>query len=353
MSSSRSFGLDLLRTLAIGFVLLAHFAKVYDTIGFWGVELFFALSGFLIGKIIWENYNSSKTYNLNLVINFWKRRWWRTVPNYYLFLIVMVIIQWFLNNKLTDIITIIKSIFFIQNFIGREEGFYSVSWSLCIEEWFYLLFPLILLLLSFLNFSKKITFIATLFFFIVSSIFIRYYLIEQHVGHSLRGITLARIDAIVYGVAASFFTHIKRHNKSLTKYMLLLGCIILLYCIKQVHFSEIQYEQIRSGQLFLMLTPLAFALIMPEIEKMNFTFTRFNWLKVSIQKISLWSYSIYLSHIPIMFLIYHITSGIRINGIGNLIAKLLGLLVTVIISAILFRYFEKPLTNKRPSELKS
>jgi peptidoglycan/LPS O-acetylase OafA/YrhL len=54
-----------------------------------------------------------------------------------------------------------------------------------------------------------------------------------------------------------------------------------------------------------------------------------------------------------MFLIYHITSGIRINGIGNLIAKLLGLLVTVIISAILFRYFEKPLTNKRPSELKS
>ncbi len=353
MSSSRSFGLDILRTLAIGFVLLAHFAKVFDTIGFWGVELFFALSGFLIGKILWENYNSSKIYNINLVINFWKRRWWRTVPNYYLFLVVMVIFQWYLNNKLTEITTIIKSIFFIQNFIGREEEFYSVSWSLCIEEWFYLLFPLLLLLLSYLNFSKKMTFIATLFFFILSSIFIRYYLIEQHVGHSLRGITLARIDAIVYGVAAAFFIQIKKHSKTLPKYMLLLGCVVLFYCVKQVHFSKIQYEQIRSGQLFLMLTPIAFALIMPEIEKINFTFKHLNWLKISIQKMSLWSYSIYLSHIPIMFFIYHITSGIRINEIGNLISKLLGLLVTVVISAILFRYFEKPLTNKRPSELKS
>lgn len=351
MISSRSFGLDLLRTLAIGFVLLAHFAKVFDSIGFWGVELFFALSGYLIGKIIWENYNSSKTYNIDLVTNFWKRRWWRTVPNYYLFLLVMIVFQWFWSKQFTGGLTILKSIFFIQNFIAREEEFYSVSWSLCIEEWFYLLFPLVLLLLTFFNLSKKVTFIITLFFFIIISIFMRYYLIEQHVGHSLRGITLARIDAIVYGVAASFLTNIKKGSNSFSNYLFLAGCIILFYCVKQVHFSEIQYEQIRSGQLFLMLTPLAFALMMPKVEKINFTFKQLNWLKVSILNISLWSYSIYLSHIPVMFTTYYLTSAIRINGVGNLISKLIGLLITIVVSAFIYKYFEKPLTNKRPKEI--
>ena len=351
MSSTRSFGLDLLRTLAIGFVLLAHFAKVLDSIGFWGVELFFALSGFLIGKIIWENYNSSNSYNMNLVTNFWKRRWWRTVPNYYLFLLIMIVFQWSWTKQFTGGLTILKSIFFMQNFIAREEEFYSVSWSLCIEEWFYLLFPLVLLLLSFLRFSKKITFSITLFFFIIVSIIVRYYLIEQNVGHSLRGITLARIDAIVYGVAASFIMNTKNNSKNLSNFMLVVGFILLFYCTKQVHFSNIKYEEIRSGQLFLMLTPLAFALIIPKVEKMNFTFNHLSWLKVSIQNISLWSYSIYLSHIPVMFTTYYLTSAIRINGMGNLASKLIGLLVTIMVSAFIYKYFEKPLTNKRPKEI--
>lgn len=353
MSSTRSFGLDLLRTFAIGFVLLAHFAKVFDSIGFWGVELFFALSGYLIGKIIWENYNSSKTYNIELVTNFWKRRWWRTIPNYYLFLLVMIVFQWFWTKQFTGFETILKSIFFIQNFIGREEEFYSVSWSLCIEEWFYLLFPLVLLLLSFLRFSKKVTFTITLFFFTIASIIIRCYLIEQHVGHSLRGITLARIDAILYGVAASFIINTKNNSKNLSNYMLVVGCILLFYCIKQIHFSNIKYEEIRSGQLFLMLTPLAFSLIMPKVEKLNFSSKHLNWLKVGIQNISLWSYSIYLSHIPVMFTTYYLTSAIRINGMGNLVSKLIGLSVTTMVSAFIYKYFEKPLTNKRPQEIKN
>ena len=119
MSSTRSFGLDLLRTLAIGFVLLAHFAKVFDSIGFWGVELFFALSGFLIGKIIWENYNSSNSYNMNLVANFWKRRWWRTIPNYYLFLLVMIVFQWIWSKQFTGFETILKSIFIVLNVLAK------------------------------------------------------------------------------------------------------------------------------------------------------------------------------------------------------------------------------------------
>jgi peptidoglycan/LPS O-acetylase OafA/YrhL len=47
MINKRSFGLDLLRAIAISLVLLAHFVKAFDKLGFWGVELFFG-SGFKV-----------------------------------------------------------------------------------------------------------------------------------------------------------------------------------------------------------------------------------------------------------------------------------------------------------------
>ncbi len=100
-----------------------------------------------------------------------------------------------------------------------------------------------------------------------------------------------------------------------------------------------------------MLTPLAFALIIPKVEKMNFTLKYLSWLKVGIQNISLWSYSIYLSHIPVSFTIYYLTSAIRINGMGNLASKLISLLVTIMVSAFIYKYVEKPLSNKRPKEI--
>lgn len=49
---NRSFGLDLVQAFAICLVLVSHFAKSLAIIGFWGVELFFGLSGFLIGQIL-------------------------------------------------------------------------------------------------------------------------------------------------------------------------------------------------------------------------------------------------------------------------------------------------------------
>lgn len=351
MLEKRSFGLDVLRTFAICFVLLAHFAKIFESIGFWGVELFFALSGYLIGKIIWKSYNSSNKYSFKLILNFWKRRWWRTIPNYWLFLVVMIVFQWLRSNQITNGSTILKSILFIQNFTTREEGFYSVSWSLCIEEWFYLLFPLLLLLLSFFKLPKKTTYLLCISIFIVSSVFIRLYLIEQNVGHSLRGITLARIDAIVFGVSIAFITNLINSNSKVLNYMFIAGSLILVFCIKQVHFSNILYNEIRSQQLYLILVPLSFSLIIPIIEKFEMKFIQANLLKKTIQNISLWSYSIYLSHIPILFFSYYLTASFRVNSLGNLASKILGFVFTIFISALVYNYFEKPITDKRPSAI--
>jgi peptidoglycan/LPS O-acetylase OafA/YrhL len=347
----RSFGLDLLRTFAIAFVLLAHFAKIFESVGFWGVELFFALSGYLIGKIIWKNYSANGNYSFNLVTNFWKRRWWRTIPNYWLFLLIMIGFQYIRNSNIVSYELIIKSVLFIQNFISREEGFYSVSWSLCIEEWFYLLFPLMLLILSFFKLSPKITYIICITIFIVVSIYLRKIFIINQVGHTLRGITLARLDAIVYGVAISFISIVLKNKPKIQYFMFSIGVLLLIFCIKQVHFSEILYDEIRSQQIYLMLAPLSFSLIIPIMEKIQMNYIQLKWFKKSVQNISLWSYSIYLSHIPVMFFSYYLTSNIRVNNTGNLASKLIGLVFTIFISAIIYQYFEKPLTDNRPNEI--
>jgi peptidoglycan/LPS O-acetylase OafA/YrhL len=222
---------------------------------------------------------------------------------------------------------------------------------LCVEEWFYLTFPLVLFLLANLKLNKQVTFTICIVIFTICSILLRSYFIQKGVGHSLRGITLARLDAIVFGVFTANALQLINLNIKLKFYMFWSGIILLCFCIFKIHFSGISYEEIRSQQLYLILAPLSFALIIPSIEKLNFSANQFKWIELSIQKMSLWSYSIYLSHIPILFTVYYLTESFRTTNFGNIFSKIIGLFLTLFISAIIYQYFEKPLTNKRPKEI--
>lgn len=92
----RIIGLDITRSVAILLVMFCHSSCFYTInnncmeyiftfAGVWGVELFFALSGFLIGGIIIKNIvNVSYEDVLKEIKIFWIRRWFRTLPLYYL-----------------------------------------------------------------------------------------------------------------------------------------------------------------------------------------------------------------------------------------------------------------------------
>ena len=146
----RNTGLDLIRATAIGFVLLSHmgtFTYMPDNLnymlGYWGVELFFVLSGFLIGRILINNLINNVT-----IFSFWKRRWLRTLPSYFLFLsvntVIAITMQWGIGKW-----KVITYLIFVQNlYFPASPNFFLESWSLSVEEWFYISIPLVFYLLK-------------------------------------------------------------------------------------------------------------------------------------------------------------------------------------------------------------
>lgn len=105
--------------------------------GSYGVDLFFVISGWLIGGLYWRE--TLKFGDVQLC-RFWLRRWLRTIPPYLVALaLAWLAVQWQRDERFD-----LGYLFFAQNYYGRIP-FFTVSWSLCVEEHFYLFLPLLLL----------------------------------------------------------------------------------------------------------------------------------------------------------------------------------------------------------------
>jgi peptidoglycan/LPS O-acetylase OafA/YrhL len=150
--NQRLNGLDTLRALAITIVLFFHYMVVVSNentfgyvtrIGWMGVDLFFVLSGYLIGNQILSAIANKENFSLK---SFYIRRLLRTLPNYY----VVFALYFIFPAMLTGLATapIWKFLTFTQNFEFRPYVTFSHSWSLCIEEQFYLIFPLVFMLIA-------------------------------------------------------------------------------------------------------------------------------------------------------------------------------------------------------------
>jgi len=147
------YGLDLMRAVAISLVVFQHgalfFYLCYGSPAIWtkagtiGVTLFFALSGYLIGGILLDLGGTLGDHGV--AARFWLRRALRTLPNYFLFIGVNVAF-WYLFQRErgypSPVPLLPRYAFFLQNFASKQVWFFAESWSLSVEEWFYLLFPL-------------------------------------------------------------------------------------------------------------------------------------------------------------------------------------------------------------------
>jgi peptidoglycan/LPS O-acetylase OafA/YrhL len=144
-ASPRIHGLDTLRALAVTLVVLHHYVLFVSgdatfgwvgQVGWVGVDLFFALSGYLIGNQILAALRSPGGLSLP---RFYARRLLRTLPNFYAVLALYAL--WPAFRGAAPMLPLWKYLSFTQN-IGLEPGTaFSHAWSLCIEEQFYVLLP--------------------------------------------------------------------------------------------------------------------------------------------------------------------------------------------------------------------
>ncbi|MES2701701.1 MAG: acyltransferase [Bacteroidota bacterium] len=147
MSTNKIAGLDHLRALAITLVFLFHYRlfahpEWVDTIGSFGwtgVDLFFVLSGYLIASQVFSRLKARDFF----ISDFFISRFFRIIPVYLLVLTLYFTLPAF--REWEHLAPLWKYVTFTQN-LGldlRTQRTFSHAWSLCIEEQFYLLFPLI------------------------------------------------------------------------------------------------------------------------------------------------------------------------------------------------------------------
>jgi len=358
--NDRIFGLDFMRACAIIMVLFGHLTWIlppqYERVnavlalsGFLGVEIFFVLSGFLIGTILFRTFMRD-TFTLSSVKQFLKRRWFRTLPTYFLILCANIAIGIGIVGYNID--GLWRYFFFLQNFSTKMPLFFPESWSLSVEEFAYLLLPAVLWLSIKIvrnhNRTKLfllavlvlyIFFIATKFVFTLNCHFTT--LADWNVY--LKGVVIYRVDAILTGVIAAWIAAVNHGFWHRTRWLAAVSsvaCGLVLLAAAQAG-KGIETNLFFWNVFFLPIMSVAIAATLPLLSAWK---QRPNHIGKPIVTISLISYSMYLLHYGVvMQLLHQFTIGIWHWQAITIIY----FATTFALSYLLYKYFEKPITDLR------
>jgi peptidoglycan/LPS O-acetylase OafA/YrhL len=360
---NRLDGLDTLRSFAIIIVLLYHYMVVvskestfgYATqIGWMGVDLFFVLSGFLIGNQILSAIANKENFSLK---TFYIRRLLRTLPNYYVVLAMYYIFPVALSGLATA--PIWKFLTFTQNFEFRPFMTFSHSWSLCIEEQFYLIFPLIFIFLSksrnFLTLAW-LTIIFGMLLGVATRIYAWYSYGEssmdfrdyyQHIYYS----SFTRFDELLPGIAIAvvknfhpnLFTKIlKSSNVVFSVGVFIIG--IMFYLFPHYHSTEVNGYNLLLSTVGYSFVAIGFALL--TVSALSHTSLIGKIRIPGAAQIALWSYAIYLIHKPVFQLLIAPLTEMNID-----VKSPVGIFIIIVLSVfagwLLFKFVETPFMGIR------
>ena len=358
----RIFGLDVMRAVAILFVVFGHtvfllpFPKsigflIFQYFGFFGVEIFFVLSGYLVGRILLRSLNAGPV-SFRTIRHFWTRRWFRTLPGYYLALLLTAIVYYFSYKEFVFAEpNHLLYLVFLQNFVSPHPDFFPLAWSLSMEEWFYFLLPLWFILFYWLIRNKKVYQLASIISFLLLIVMIRVIVVSVNNpewDNQIKRIVVLRLDALTTGVLAGFIhLYYRDHWNRYANLFLFIG--ITLLTAASIYFCLKRMDDDLPGNFFwktfyFNVVSFAIAFLLPYLTKIRVR--RHLIFSKVITHISIVSYSMYLTHILVMFVVITLLN--KLNAEDNYILKFISCWVFCIISAtILYRVYELPMTNLR------
>jgi peptidoglycan/LPS O-acetylase OafA/YrhL len=343
--------IDGLRALAVGVVILYHsnhtfFGKDLFSGGFIGVDIFFVISGYLISSLIFKELITTGSFSFKY---FYERRIRRILPALYTIIVVSIPFAWMFILPI-DLVaftkSIISSLFFGSNFFfhfseleyGTQDSLLKPllhTWSLSVEEQFYILFPLIFIIL-FYSFKKFLG--ATIICGIVISLIIAEISSKNFVSLNFYFIH-SRIWELLAGSLIAYYEIFKKKNLKdnvLNKIYPSIGLLLIVYSI-------ISFNDTMRHPSLITIIPVAGTIMIIAFSKQNEIICKLLSQKFIVQ-IGLISYSLYLWHYPI-FAFSRITDFSQ----GNIIKKILLIILIFILSIVTYKFIEKPARNRENS----
>lgn len=331
--------IDGLRALAVIPVVLFHAGIAGFSGGFVGVDIFFVISGYLITSII-LNEQQKDTFTL---AGFYERRARRILPALMLVVLISAIAAWYLLLP-TELVEFGESLVsvgvFASNILFWTQSDYFAAtsefipllhtWSLAVEEQFYLIFPVFMIFTLAWTKSKRIAVLVAVA--VLSLIFCEW--AWRNAPEANFFLAPSRVWELMAGVFCAFYLHQSREpQKIINQLGSIAGLLMLIYSI--VFFDK----SIPFPSLYALIPVLGTVLII--------LFTDKNTLVGKLLSIpfivgvGLISYSAYLWHQPLFVFS-------RLNSMDELsVTTLLGLSVLAFIMAyISWRWVEKPFRNR-------
>lgn len=348
--------IDSLRALAVLAVIIYHVDVNYLPGGFLGVDLFFVLSGYLISSLIIKEFRKTGTVNL---YNFYIRRARRLLPAVYFMITVGLVVMVLFNEVLlrkSHLDAIFGYIYssnwwYIFHKLDYFDSFGAQSpfkhlWSLAIEEQFYMIFPLLFLLVNGKKKSKDGTYKLNKNFLYVVLGLILVSLIAHILLFDINNIsriyfgTDTRAFSLLVGVVGAILYPMERLHSKVTPQQNMIYSVVSLASIAtlitvMVYTSEYNTWLYRGG--FLLVAILGLIVIISS-GKQHTLMSKLLSFKpiVFIGKIS---YSLYLWHFPILVL----TTPVSEIGNPNIFFVILRIVLTFAVAIVSYVFVETPI----------
>jgi peptidoglycan/LPS O-acetylase OafA/YrhL len=329
--------IDGLRAIAVLAVIFYHAGYASFSGGYVGVDVFFVISGYLITSIIFLEINKG-SFSL---VNFYERRARRILPALYFVMLVCIPFSWemFYPNDMQDFSKslVAVSLFSSNILFWKESGYFDIAaelkpllhtWSLAIEEQYYIVFPLVTLIL----WKRGIKFfLSILSIFTISSFLLALFLVNKSPVAAFYllptrawEIAIGAITFIIGNQITSFSRLVVRETLSIIGLTLIIVAVFTFD--KQVPFPS-----------FYTLVPVLGSALLIFFTNADTFIGKFLGSKILV-KIGILSYSAYLWHQPLF-------SFAKQAHLESLYLNPFLILITFIVAFFSWKFIEQPFRN--------